>query len=346
MAYTSGFSVTVGNPTKASDVGVLSTNDDFLKTAIDKIMSDSATPGFALVDGVTATTQSAANNSTKLATTAYADAAGASLTGTTNNTVVTVTAANAMQGEANLTFDGSTLTVTGAADVSGDFTAGTVNADSDTAASDNAAMGYTAAEGLILTGQGSTNDVTIKNDADGTVLEIATGGTDVEVTSGNLIIGTSGKGIDFSATADAGGMTSEVLDDYEEGTFTPIVKYSTSSYALNWEEAEYVKVGNLVYFQLGVDFDASASNDSSVVYVYGLPYTSYNSTASHVRYFAAWEYFSGGPVGTFYLNVNNTYLTSYTQKQDGNAPANIESSQVYRASGGNQLFMAGTYMAA
>ena len=175
MAYTSGFSVTVGNPTKASDVGVLSTNDDFLKTAIDKIMSDSATPGFALVDGVTATTQSAANNSTKLATTAYADAAGASLTGTTNNTVVTVTAANAMQGEANLTFDGSTLTVTGAADVSGDFTAGTVNADSDTAASDNAAMGYTEAEGLILTGQGSTNDVTIKNDADETVLSVLTG---------------------------------------------------------------------------------------------------------------------------------------------------------------------------
>ena len=37
----------------------------------------------------------------------------------------------------------------------------------DTAAGDNAAIGYTSAEGLILTGQGSTSDVTIKNDADG-----------------------------------------------------------------------------------------------------------------------------------------------------------------------------------
>ena len=36
---------------------------------------------------------------------------GASLTGSTNNTVVTVTGVNAMQGEANLTFDGSTLTI-------------------------------------------------------------------------------------------------------------------------------------------------------------------------------------------------------------------------------------------
>ena len=75
MAYTAGFSVSVGDPTKASDVTTLAANDDFLKTAIDKIMADSATPSFALRDGVTATTQSASDNSTKLATTAYADAA-------------------------------------------------------------------------------------------------------------------------------------------------------------------------------------------------------------------------------------------------------------------------------
>ena len=45
----------------------------------------------------------------------------------------------------------------------------------DTAASDKAAMGYTAGDGLILTGQGSTNDVTVKNDADTTVFQIPTG---------------------------------------------------------------------------------------------------------------------------------------------------------------------------
>ena len=62
-------------------------------------------------------------------------------------------------------------------DIVGDVTASTVNADGDTASGDNAAMGYTAGEGLILTGQGSTNDVTIKNDADTTVFSIATGTT-------------------------------------------------------------------------------------------------------------------------------------------------------------------------
>ena len=65
---------------------------------------------------------------------------------------------------------------------SGDVTAsGTFNALGDTAASDKAAMGYTASEGLILTGQGSTNDVTIKNDADADVITIATGGTSVDI---------------------------------------------------------------------------------------------------------------------------------------------------------------------
>ena len=80
--------------------------------------------------------------------------------------------------------DGTVFTIptgTTNVDIVGDVTASTVNADGDTAAGDNAAMGYTAAEGLILTGQGSTNDVTIKNDADADVLTIATGGTNVDV---------------------------------------------------------------------------------------------------------------------------------------------------------------------
>ena len=61
----------------------------------------------------------------------------------------------------------------------------TLNAQGDTAAGDNAAIGYTAAEGLILTGQGSTNDVTIKNDADADVIEIPTGTVNVTM-AGNL----------------------------------------------------------------------------------------------------------------------------------------------------------------
>jgi hypothetical protein len=55
----------------------------------------------------------------------------------------------------------------------------------DTSAGLGAALGYTAAEGIIITGQGSTNDVTIKNDADVAVVNIPTGGTAVNF-AGNL----------------------------------------------------------------------------------------------------------------------------------------------------------------
>ena len=75
----------------------------------------------------------------------------------------------------------SDVTLTHAADTSLTcnlmMAATTFEPSGDTAAGDNAAIGFTAAEGLILTGQGSSTDVTIKNDADGTVASIATGTT-------------------------------------------------------------------------------------------------------------------------------------------------------------------------
>ena len=83
-----------------------------------------------------------------------------------------------------------------AVNASGVITGLTVEATGDTAAGDNAAMGYTAAEGLILTGQGSTNDVTIKNDADADVIEIPTGTTNVTM-AGTL-------GVTGAVTANAG----------------------------------------------------------------------------------------------------------------------------------------------
>ena len=86
---------------------------------------------------------------------------------------------------------------------SGDVTsAGTVNVTGDTAAGDGASMGYTSSEGLILTGQGSTNDVTIKNDADADVITIATGATNVDVV-GDLTAATLNADGDTSASDNA-----------------------------------------------------------------------------------------------------------------------------------------------
>ena len=73
-------------------------------------------------------------------------------------------------------------------------------------------------------------------------------GGDVRIDNGNLIIGTSGKGIDFSATAGTG--TSELLADYEEGYFNPTLTCGTSgTITLNAAEdtLAYTKIGRVVY---------------------------------------------------------------------------------------------------
>ena len=97
------------------------------------------------------------------------------------------------------TFEVSAQTFTGDVTASG----GTFLPTGDTAAGDDAAMGYTAAEGLILTGQGSTNDVTIKNDADADVLEIPTGTVNVTMTGDLTVAGTLNATGDTAAGDDA-----------------------------------------------------------------------------------------------------------------------------------------------
>jgi len=78
-----------------------------------------------------------------------------------------------------------------------------------------------------------------------TKFTIATAG-DVTVDTGNLVIGTAGKGIDFSAnTNDAGGMTAEILDDYEEGDISSrsVVGITATT---NTVTGTYTKIGRLV----------------------------------------------------------------------------------------------------
>ena len=72
-----------------------------------------------------------------------------------------------------------TIASTGIVTFAAETISTTFEPSGDTASGDNAAIGYTAAEGLILTGQGSTSDITFKNDADTTVFTIPTGTDDI-----------------------------------------------------------------------------------------------------------------------------------------------------------------------
>jgi hypothetical protein len=98
---------------------------------------------------------------------------------------------------------------------------------------------------------------------------------DVTLSTGNLIIGTAGKGIDFSATSGTG--TSELLADYEEGTWTPS-DGSGAGLSLTVAAATYVRIGKMVYASFGVTYPATVS--ASNARVAGLPFTSQNSAVS------------------------------------------------------------------
>jgi len=70
---------------------------------------------------------------------------------------------------------------------------------------------------------------------------------DVNLSTGNLVIGTAGKGIDFSITSSGSGtMTSELLADYEEGTWSPIISTSSGPVTSYSSSGTYVKVGKAV----------------------------------------------------------------------------------------------------
>jgi hypothetical protein len=82
----------------------------------------------------------------------------------------------------------------------------------------------------------------------------------------------SGGGIDFSATSDGSGTsTSELLDDYEEGTFTPGFGASSGNITYSNQWGKYVKIGSVVY----IWFRMVATNDanSTLYYLTNLPFT-------------------------------------------------------------------------
>ena len=143
----------------------------------DTSAADNAAIGYTAAEGLILTGQGSTNDIT-IKNDADAEVMGV-LTGTTTAAFTGQVTGTGFTG----TLDGILGSGTPAAatvttiDASGVATATTFEPDGDTSAADNAAIGYTSAEGLILTGQGSTSDVTIKNDADATVFSIATGTT-------------------------------------------------------------------------------------------------------------------------------------------------------------------------
>ena len=102
-----------------------------------------------------------------------------------------------------------------------------------------------------------------------TKLSIKSAG-DVNITEGDLIFGTSGKGVVLGATSNTDANT---LDDYEEGSYTPALRGGTTTGSATYHsrQGSYTKIGNTVHIQGGIHCNSMGGLDG-YVYVTGLPF--------------------------------------------------------------------------
>ena len=84
-------------------------------------------------------------------------------------------------------------------------------------------------------------------------------------------------GIDFSGIqTNAAGMTSETLDSYEEGTWTPVLsRWSGGAISATYttQTGTYTRIGRQVFIRCTVQISAVASQGTSDNYISGLPFT-------------------------------------------------------------------------
>jgi len=137
---------------------------------------------------------------------------------------------------------------------------------------------------------------------------LVTADAGVQIT-GNVIMA-NGKGIDFSATSGTG--TSELFDDYEEGTWTPVVSSTSgtiTSYTVN--SARYTKIGRLVSLSCQVPITNNGTG-AGALFIQGFPFTNAVATCG-VIYNQ-----STGHVGS--VTVSTSATNGYAAKYDGSYP--------------------------
>ena len=129
----------------------------------------------------------------------------------------------------------------------------------------------------------------------------------VNVLTGNLVIGTAGKGIDFSATSGTG--TSELLDDYEEGTWTLTIATTGTapSVTITNTTGTYTKIGRQVTCTIYTDGMNISSAGSGSLRLGGLPFSCSGGNSSYaVPSFGHTNCFASEAEG--YVAINNNLI--------------------------------------
>ena len=180
---------------------------------------------------------------------------------------------------------GSTITIAGIASVTNNISVG----NSVTASSFHGdGSNLTGLSGVSVANQSDNRVITNTGTTDALNAEanLTFDGTNLTAATGNVVIGTAAKGIDYSAqtASSLSGVTvsSELLDHYEEGTFTPTFGASngTSTAAYSTQSGKYTRIGNLVHVQIRITLSSLSTNVHSHAWISGLPIASAERTAT------------------------------------------------------------------
>ena len=134
----------------------------------------------------------------------------------------------------------------------------------------------TASTALALNASKEVVSVTNTGTGDNVLATAPTLVGDVTLSTGNLVVSDT-KGIDFSATPGTG--TSELFDDYEEGTWTPTYTSTGATFTYLEQYGSYIKDGSLVTAQFRIRTNAASGTTSNPVQITGFPFNSANAGA-------------------------------------------------------------------
>lgn len=117
----------------------------------------------------------------------------------------------------------------------------------------------------------------LQNAASQDLLVIYADGT-VQTGIGNIKINTAAKGVNFTANTPAAGMTSQLLNWYEEGTFTPVIADAATggnAGTADFTFAHYTRIGRQVFFNINlVNINTSGLTAGNNLFLRALPFTS------------------------------------------------------------------------
>lgn len=173
-----------------------------------------------------------------------------------------------------------------------------------------------------------------------TVGNLSTRSGDQTILNGNLVIGTAGKGIDFSANPEAPGAASELLDDYERGTFTAVVAdAATGGNASTTATGFYTKIGNIVTCEIDlVNISTVGLTAGNALHVRGLPFNSANNQSAAFPVLVGGITFAGYVEA--YMGDSRTFFTFY-DCSSGSAISLIQVSNL--TSGSARIIMGFSY---